>query len=289
MRNPARLAVPALLLSLAVAAQGEQGDLGFAQSLLEQGDYEGAITEFKRSLFLNPASESTSVAQYRIALAYRNLEQWDRCAEALNKSIRAEKDDSLRTEQEIMLGAVTAAKGDFDLAEFQLVRIEVYAQYPVLRRKAAFLRGICCVYQAKWEEARSAFRTAFADSLGTAEFYHLRGQIDSLTLTAELQPRKSPELAKWLSTFLPGLGQFYAHDWRNGLNALAINSATGYLLVDNILEHDWRDALLTYLFLFGRYYFGNRYHAALSAKEHNRGMDRENMNRILGLFEEKSR
>jgi predicted negative regulator of RcsB-dependent stress response len=289
MPNLTRIVILFLVLFLSVRACAGQDDLGFARYLLESKEYEGAITEFERYIFMNPGTKTANLAEYEIALAYRELKELDRCTAAIRKSMRAEINDSLRTEQEIQLAVVSAAKGDFDLAEFQLIRIEVYTEYPNLKQKAAFLRGISCVYQAKWEDARQAFETAFADSLGAAEFYHLRGKVDSLALAAGRQPRKSPELAKWLSTFVPGSGQFYARDWQNGLNALAVNSATGYLLVDNLTEHDWGDALLTYLFLFGRYYYGNRYHAALSANEYNMRMDRKNRDIILGLFDESNR
>jgi len=289
MPNLVRLVLPALLLLLAVSPSAEQDCIGFAEALLRIGDYEGAVTEFERFIFMNPASDSVSFAEYRIAEAYRDLKQWHKSITALNRSIRAERNDSLRTEREILLAVVTAARGDFDLAEFRLVRIEVYARYPTLRRKAAFFRGVCCVYQARWADARRALRTAFTDSSGLDEFYHLREELDSLTLAAGLRARKDPDVAKWLSTFLPGSGQFYAGDWRNGLNALAVNSATGYFLVDNIIEQDWGDAVLTYLFLFGRYYFGNRYHAAESAREYNRQMDKESAERILELLDGRGR
>ena len=289
MPNPASLVLPALVVLLAALPSIGQDDFGFAESLMSVGDYEGAVTEFERFIFMNPAGESVAFAQYRMAQAYRDLREWDRSIAALTRSIRAEANDSIRTEREILLAVITAARGDFDLAEFRLVRIEVYARHPTLKRKAAFFRGVCCTYQAKWDDARHAFRIAFADSAGLAEFYHLREEVDSLSTAAALQPRKNPELAKWLSTLIPGSGQLYSGDPKNSLNALAVNSVTGYLLVNNIVERDWGDAVLTYLFLFGRYYFGNRQHAAESARDRNREIDEGYAESILDLLDDSGR
>lgn len=259
--------------------------LDFAEHLYDYGQYEDAITEYRRFAFLNPESKSVSYAYYKMGLAYRNERQWDRSTLAFEQSIRTAQNDSVRTEREISLAVVTTAKGEFDLAEFQLVRIELYSRFPTLRRKAAFLRGINCLYQFKWEKARHAFQVCFEDTIEPFEFSQHASRIDSLILLAEHSPQKNPNMAKWLSTFLPGAGQFYAEDWRNGVNALAINSATGYLLVNNIAQRHWKDATMTYLFLFNRYYLGNKYHAAKSAEDFNRRVNEESAERILDLFE----
>jgi len=42
---------------------------------------------------------------------------------------------------------------------------------------------------------------------------------------------------------------------------------------------------MTYLFLFNRYYLGNKYHAAKSAEDFNRRVNEESAERILDLFE----
>lgn len=259
--------------------------LEFAEHLYVCGDYEDAVTEYKRFVFLNPDSRSVSYAYYKMGLAYRNERQWDRSALALEQSIRTARNDSIRTEREISLAVVTAAKGEFDLAEFQFIRIELYSKFPTLKRKAAFLRGISCLYQFKWEKARHAFQVCFEDTIKPFEFSQHASRIDSFIVQAQNSPHKSPQLAKWFSTFLPGAGQFYAQDFHNGLNALAINSATGYLLINNIAQHHWKDAAMTYLFLFSRYYHGNRYHAAKSAENFNRRVNEESAERILELFE----
>ncbi|MFQ5905995.1 MAG: tol-pal system YbgF family protein [bacterium] len=286
MRNHISTSIRLLILLTATHLFAQHLSIDFAEHLFESGKYESAITEYYRFIFFNPDSARVSYAYYKIGLAYRNESQWDKSVSALEMSIRTAPNDSIRNEREISLALVTTARGEFHLAEFQLVRIELYTPFPATRRKAAFFRGINCLYQFKWEEARRAFQVCFQESLGVSEFLHLADSIDSLTLLAQHSADKNPRLAKWLSTFLPGSGQFYAEDWPNGLNALAINSANGYLLINDIVQHHWRDALMTYLLLFERYYLGNRHHAARSAENYNRRVNEEFAERILELFEE---
>jgi len=72
-----------------------------------------------------------------------------------------------------------------------------------------------------------------------------------------------------IATILPGSGQIYAGDWGNGVNALLINAATGYLFVNDVLNHQYLIAIFNSLFLFERFYSGNRSNAEKSAKKYN--------------------
>ncbi|HDK35807.1 MAG TPA: hypothetical protein ENG82_02775 [Bacteroidetes bacterium] len=80
-----------------------------------------------------------------------------------------------------------------------------------------------------------------------------------------IHPR-SPATAKWLSTVFPGLGQLYSGDFKNAVNALALNGLLGYGVTQAFLKQNYVDAVLEGVFLFQRYYMGNRVHAAQIAR-----------------------
>jgi len=166
MRNHIRIAVHIAIVLTAPHLSAQHVSIDFAEHLYESENYEDAITEYYRFIFFNADSPGVSNAYYKIGLAYRNESQWDKSASALEKSIRTAPNDSIRNEREISLTLVTTASGEFHLAEFELVRIELYSPFPALRRKAAFFRGINCLYQFKWEEARRAFQKSFKDTSG---------------------------------------------------------------------------------------------------------------------------
>ncbi len=97
---------------------------------------------------------------------------------------------------------------------------------------------------------------------------------------------KSPTLAKWLSTFIPGLGQIYAGKPLQALNAMAINTGTGYLLYDTIDKHPSFIEIFSYGSLFHRYWAGNRNKAAQYARESNEKKDTELEAELLQAIDE---
>ena len=256
--------------------------LGLAEHLFDSGNYEEAITEYKRFIFFNPKSHSVSYAYYKIGMAYGNEGKWKESINTLHQSIQTAPNDSIRNEREIALAIVLIGSGSYNAAKFQLLRIESFTQFQTLKRKAAFFRGIVALYLYKWEEAKEAFRVYFNhDSVNKSP---LAITVDSLLSSAQALNYKSPKLAKLLSTLLPGLGQIYAGDWRSGINALAINLVTGYLLVNSIIKADYFDAFMTYFPIFIRYYYGNRYRAEKIAQNYNDRLNKKLVRDILKLL-----
>jgi hypothetical protein len=111
--------------------------------------------------------------------------------------------------------------------------------------------------------------------------------LDALLVAAARARTKSPALAKWLSIFLPGSGQIYCGEWIDGLNALALSVATGYLLVGNILEKRIQEVALNSLFLFNRFYQGDKDNAVSLALRSNERLNRSLAEKILNVLKER--
>jgi len=80
---------------------------------------------------------------------------------------------------------------------------------------------------------------------------------------------KSEKTALLLSLFLPGSGQVYASDFRQGLMDFLINMGSGYLLYNALKQQKYVDASLVFFFLINRFYLGSLYNAQKSAQEYN--------------------
>lgn len=249
-------------------------------------NYYDAITEYKRYIFFNSekADNSTSYAYYKIGLCYFHQKKQDTAISELRKSVQTANTDKMRDERKIDLAVVLIASGMYSSAEFVLIKVEMYSPFPELKRKAAYLRGIASLYSFKWDQANEAFHVYFNEL--EDESQGMPKQLESLLNSAQNIKYKSLKLAKVLSTILPGSGQIYAGDWRNGINALLLNFVTGYFFVDDILQRQFQDAFFQYLFLFGRFYRGNRYHAKESAKKYN---EKLNQNLTSQIFKELQR
>jgi len=269
--------LPGIKLDMAIA---------LGERFFNSENYYDAITEYKRYIFFNPAKEDNSISNtyYKIGLSYFHLGKQDEAISELRKSIQTANTDQTREERKIDLAVVLIASGMYSSAEFLLIKVEMYSPIPELKKKAAYLRGIASLYSYKWQQASEAFHAYFNEPKDESQ--GMPEQLESLLNRAQNLKYKSPKLAKILSTILPGSGQIYAGDWRNGINALLLNFTTGYFFVNDILQRQYQDAFINYLFLFGRFYRGNRYHAEEAAKKYNTQFNQALASQILKALQE---
>ena len=267
-----------LLFITAVTVSASDPALDLGEHLFALGDYDTAITEYKRFLFFNADHPQASEAQFKIGLAYRAQKWWAEAAEAMIAAVQRTTETELQAERRVELAVTLIASGAYNLALVELIRVDMQSQSARLRQRARFLRGVAYLYQFKWEQARSVF-LAYFDAIPSAA--GAAAEIDTFFAEALNLPQKSEKAARLLSTLLPGLGQTYAGDWKNGLNALLLNGLLGYVTLDAAIDRDYDDALLSFFFLFYRYYAGNRYRAAEAAQAFNDRENRRHVNRIL--------
>ena len=274
--------VTILLLFTVATVSASDPALDLGDHLFMLKNYDAAITEYKRFLFFNSNHPQASEAQFKIGLAYRAQEWWAAAVGAMFTAVQSTTETELQVERRVELAVTLIASGVYNLALVELIKVEMQSQSAQLRQRARFLRGVAYLYQFKWEQARSVFQAYFDGIPGAAEG---AAEIDTLFLAALNRPRKSGKAARLLSTFLPGLGQAYAEDWKSGLNALLLNGVLGYLTLDAAIDRDYDDALLSFSFLFYRYYAGNRHRAAQAAQAFNERENRRHVDRILQALE----
>jgi tetratricopeptide (TPR) repeat protein len=274
IKNKIIVIIISILMSLVPFSLNGQDDcLRFADKFFDNGNYDYAITEYKRYLFFNPDSKLCGDVHYKIGLAFRHQNKWSKAISEMRKSVSFVSNDSIKDERRISIAIINIAKSNYSSAEFELIRIVHFSKYPILKRKAHFFLGVCYLYTSEWEKARKEFN----------DFYlsNFPDKIDSLFNTASTLEYKSPVLAKWLSTFIPGSGQIYGGDIKNGINAFLLNSITGYFLIDSLIENRLKDAMISNFTLFERYYRGNRYNAEQIVKLHNKRLSQNFAKKIL--------
>jgi tetratricopeptide (TPR) repeat protein len=267
-----------LLFFAAVSVSASDPALDLGDYFFVRENYDAAITEYKRFLFFNADDPRVDEVQFKIGLAYRSQKWWLEAAEAMIAAIQRTTETELQAERRVELAVTLIASGAYDLALAELIKVDMQSQSARLRQRARFLRGVAYLYQFKWEQARSVFQAYFDKNPSAAR---AAAEIDALFSEGINLPQKSKNVARLLSTFLPGLGQTYAGDWKNGLNALLLNGALGYVTLDAAIERDYDDALLSFFFLFYRYYSGNRYRAAEAAQTFNDREKRQHVEKIL--------
>ena len=124
-----------------------------------------------------------------------------------------------------------------------------------------YLLGICYLKEKRWNEARKEFNSI--------ELYALKDKAMIKLEETSNQKFKSPRVALWLSTFIPGAGQIYSGKPFQGIVSFSLNVSLGYLTYKAVREDRDLDAFLILYFGLQRFYFGNLNQAQNYATEYN--------------------
>lgn len=254
-----------------------------AEKFYKLKNYNAAITEYKRFIFFNPQYNRKSKIYYKIGICYMKSGDWDKAIKFFNMTTENSTDEKWIEKVKLKKVVVYLAKKDFNIAEFQLLKIISFAKYPETIDNAYFFLGLLYTFTFRWEKAKEAFIT-FLKRKRSSETQNIVDEVKAIFEESKNLNYKTPELSKWLSVFIPGSGQIYSGNFLNGINAFVINSAIFYLIIDNILTGNYSSAALDFLFLFRRYYFGNVDNAYKLAKKHNQIIDLQFQNKILNFI-----
>ena len=236
-----------------------------------------AVTEYKRYIFFHP--DSSAVPIYcTIAERYRNCGRYAEAKQALLSALAYPLNDSLRDAIRTDAAVLDIAAKRYRAAQLELVRLYSFSRFTLIRDRARLL--LCFVYSMTGEWSGIG---AIAREAGAAGDPRIR-IMDSIISSGSNASRKSPGAAKLLSTLVPGTGQIYAGDLKDGLNALAISCATGFLTVHSIVNGYYQEAIFTDVTLFWRYYSGNRWRAVQAAELYNEKKDRQLREKIILLL-----
>ena len=252
------LLIGASLLSSGFAAVAEAPPLSLGSHFAAQGNYDAAITEYKRFLFFHPDDPRLGEVYHDMGLAYRAEGLWTEAIAALRTATHYATDRESKSEYQLTLAVTLIATKNYDLAELELIKVMLRNPSAQLHRRMLFLKTVLYIYQFRWKEARRVGREYTTDE-----------RLETLFDAAVNTPQKSANVASLLSKILPGLGHVYIGDWRNGLNALLLNGALGFLTIDAILDEHYTDAALWVGLVLLRYYRGNTFRARTAVEQFN--------------------
>ncbi len=264
-----------LYLFFSSEAISEELPLSIGRYLAAHGNYDAAVTEYKRFLFFHPEDARVGEVYRNIGLAYRAQGLWTEAITALRIATQHATDDESKSEYQLLLAVTLIAMQDYDLAQLELIKVMLRSPSASLYRRALFLRAVVYIYQFRWNEARTLLENWKTDE-----------KLDRLFDAAMNTPQKSTDVAKRLSTVFPGAGQTYAGNWHSGLNALLLNSTLGLLTVDAAVDKRYADALLWGGLAFWRYYRGNTFRAEQAALQFNQQRIEQAAEAILQRLQE---
>ena len=243
----------------------------YAEHLFDQRAYHSAILEYKRLLFYHPDMPRADLARYRIGLSHYHQGDRDLARQKFEEVTRKFPNSPLNLQAQLMLGRTYFDAKNYATARSTFFSIVSADGGEETAAQARYLRGWCYIYEQAWFKAIAEFRTVQQLQPNTP-LSQISTRLADVTYLNTPLPFKSPRLAEWMSTFIPGAGQIYAGRLESGLISGAVNAAVCYLLVDSILDERYVDAVGICL-VGSRFYMNNRGKAREWTIEHNRRLE----------------
>jgi hypothetical protein len=148
-----------------------------------------------------------------------------------------------------------------------------------LVRYRNFLMGIAYFQELDFETGKSAFLSALP-----GEALKERQMVDSLFHELSKIKHPNPRTARILSICLPGLGQFYAGDIKNGINSFLLTGAFLALGIHTAVRYTLVDAFGSVLPWFQRYYMGGFSRAEHIAEDRLRSKQNKIYQSLLEIY-----
>ena len=233
----------------------------FADYLYAQGDYLRAAGEYQRYLFSQSTAFGNDVLR-RIAESYRLGGQPDRALQFL----QTQPDSNLVRYE---LGATYFLIGRYDESGRFLKESQDLFQGENYRWKSQLLIGMNKLMQKRWESAIQHFDqfdlSGAPEAVGHRVSVYKRHAEDGRDL-----PSKSPLLAGFLSTALPGSGRFYVGRSNDALLTVFLLGVLGWGAYDGFSENGVSSRKgWTLGTIGGIFYLGNIYGSVVAAQRHN--------------------
>lgn len=245
-----------LLVNYRADSQNIEEIISFGDSLFRLKNNIAALNEYHRAFFFTNNKEGKAEISKKIACCYLTANQLSLAYAYYDSALYYSSIDSSKIGCELDKILCIILEKDFAYGLKLLDGIETCSNdYPDRRKK--LYKGLCCFGLERYDEAFIYFFQIIPqnDSSLTAQLYQLYDGRKKL-----MQPY--PAVAITMSVFVPGSGQVYAGNLKDGINSLALLSALAYIaLLTPVLD------FFVILPFFYRYYVGGILNANELAKD----------------------
>lgn len=262
-----------------ILSQNLEETLKFADFQFESGNYNLALKEYQRVLFFNDGRNLHHIYE-QIGSTFFLKKDFKKAAYYFELSYKTTESDSIKTEILFKKVACYMLDKNFKLATFELMNLPDSLNLQTANRKN-FYFAICYWGMEDFEKAKSSFLEILP-----VEHKSAREAINLLFSKKRNLYKPKPKTAQILSIFIPGSGQIYSGDVKNGINSLILTGGFVVLGVYMTQYYNLFDAILTAIPWFMRYHQGGYRGAKKIA--YNKRADRRNKTyqKVLKVIEE---
>lgn len=235
-----------ILINFCTYAQNSlQKQYELAEELYNREEYFDAITELKRLIFFDADNAYSFQSNELIGMCYKNGGKFQKAIKYITIAELNAKDIEDLYRMRIEKIKINILRRTTDNALKLLEAIDKDERFLGKYDEINYWRGWTYIFADDWEAAANSFAEISPDH-----------ELKILCEKTEKQ-KYSVTLAKILSVFLPGAGQFYTGNYISGLLSLGWTVLWGYVAVNAFVEERVFDGLAVTNFLWFRFYRGN--------------------------------
>jgi tetratricopeptide (TPR) repeat protein len=244
-----------ILITNAVSfGQSLDQTFGFANQLYEQKSYPNAVEAYKRVLFFDSAAVFSNQVFPKIADCLFKLQKYQESAQYYDLAYFSAHDSVLKNAYVLKKISCFLILKQYDYAEVELLGLDENLALPQKKEKD-FNEAVLRFAKGEYDLSEQIFKSLVSDS----------AKVDLLFEKNKKVSKISPKKAKIMSMIVPGLGQLYVGDVKNGLNSFVLSVGLFSLGLRSALINNPLDAAISTLPWFQRYYQGGFKKAELIA------------------------
>lgn len=220
----------------------------FANDQLQNGNYENAISAYRRVLYFDNNIYRTQVFA-NLSKCYEIIHDFNKSHYYLDLAYSNTNNDSLRNEYVIKKTYLYILQKEFDYAMIEITNVK-FSNSNYFKKKMNFYKGIIFYQKNDFEKSKKSFIECFNEN----EKMKIE-KIDSLFKANNKLEKLNPKTVRYLSV-IPGLGQLYAGYPEEALNSFILATALLSLYTYTIINYSVIDGFLAIIPWFQRYYVG---------------------------------
>jgi tetratricopeptide (TPR) repeat protein len=267
-----------LLLISTLKSQTLAETVVFAGLQYENKDFVGAAESYERILFFDSTQQFSTQIYFNLAECLYHQKRFEEAARQYEKAYFSVENDSLKTHILFQKASCFLLEKNYTSAQVELFNLPDSLDKKSMLRRELFL-GMTTFAINDFETSEAHFEQYIeGDSVKKAEIQRLFKKNQKIS-------KLSPQKAKVMSMILPGLGQFYAGDIKNGLNSMLLTGGLLTWAIRIATKTTFIDAFLTVVPWFQRYYNGGYNRAEVIAQNAIKRRRNEVYNQLLNVVE----
>jgi len=244
------------LTALSLPAQEAKSDAQLADDAYASGNYDLALYAYNRLAFeIYP--EIAPRIEMQIGHCYLGKGDFENASRFFDRAFFSSTETALKNSAVLNKTRALIGQMNYPLALNELYSLQFQTMDSLQASSYYLFKAVCLYEMGQFEAAEQDFLALVTDS----------STIEQLFSRPKEFYRPNSTLALVMSAIVPGTGQFYANEYREGVNSVIINSIFVYSWIRTINLYGAIDAFIAVLPWFQRYYVGGFNKASLLAYE----------------------